>query len=290
MRKLILLQLLLILSGSHTFAQTGLKAFLPKDDEMEGWKLSAEVSEYKGEELIFFVNREADLYHEFGFVEVMSTSFSNDRDEELTFELYRMKDIYASYGIYLLKSEGMDEKYEKAGKDAFVDENELVLWKHHYIAVIKGDYTSSSASLGMELLADIVDSRIKIPGRWPTISHTFRNSPGNIILLRGKIGLQNVYYFTSKDVFRIEEGYAIEKQGLTDIHLKYSDSFTTIQRFGEVAGVLSMEKRFSGFAMVGNTAFRMIDEKGSDISIEADNNYLNIRIQRNVITSGWEEN
>ena len=282
--------MLIYLSAGTVLAQTGLKAFLPKEDEMEGWKISSKVSEYKGEDLIFFVNREADLYHEFGFVEVMATSFSNDLGEELSFELYRMKDIYASYGIYLLKSEGMDEKYDKAGKDAFLDDKSLVLWKHHYIAVIKGDYASSSASLGMDLLAEIVDSRIKIPGRWPAISHTFRNSPGNITLLRGKIGLQNVYYFTSKNVFRIEEGYAIEKQGLTDIHLKYSDSHKTIQRFGEVAGVLSREKRFSGFAMVGSTAFRMVDENGSDISVEADNNYLNIRIQKNVITSGWEEN
>jgi hypothetical protein len=290
MRKLITALLLIIIPGSLSLAQTGLKAFLPKEDEMEGWRLSDKVSEYKGEDLIFFVNREADLYHEFGFVEVMATSFRNDFDEELTFELYRMKDVYASYGIYLLKSEGMKEKYDKAGKDAFMDNNSLVLWKHHYIAVIKGDYTSENTSNGMDQLAGIVDSRIKIPGRWPTISHTFRNSPGNITLLRGKIGLQNVYYFTSKNVFRIEEGYAIEKQGLTDIHLKYSDSHTTIQRFGEVAGVLSREKRFSGFAMVGNTAFRMMDENGSDISVEADNNYLNIRIQKNVITSGWEEN
>jgi len=281
---------MLLFVSSISLAQTGLKAFLPKENEMEGWKLNSKVSEYKGDDLIFFVNREADLYHEFGFVEVMSTSFLNDKDEELSFELYRMKDIYASYGIYLLKSEGMKEKYEKAGKDAFIDDNTLVLWKHHYIAVIKGDNTSLTASSGMESLAGIVDSRIKIPGRWPTITHTFRNSPGNITLLRGKIGLQNVYYFTSKDVFRIEEGYAIEKPGLTDIHLMYSNSFTTIQRFGEVAGVLSREKRFSSFVMVGHTAFRMMDENGSDISIEADNNYLNIRIQKNVITSGWEGN
>lgn len=290
MKKVLLLPLILLFVSSVSIAQTGLKAFLPKDDEMEGWKLNSKVSEYKGDDLIFFVNREADLYHEFGFVEVMATSFLNDKDEELSFELYRMKDIYASYGIYLLKSEGMKEKYEKAGKDAFINDKSLVLWKHHYIAVIKGDNNSFTASSGMELLAEIVDSRIKIPGRWPTITHTFRNSPGNVTLLRGKIGLQNVYYFTSKDVFRIEEGYAIEKPGLTDIHLKYADSFTSIQRFGEIAGVLSRERKFSGFSMIGHTAFRMIDEEGSDISIEADNNYLNIRIQKNIITSGWEEN
>lgn len=290
MRKLVPLSVLLILLGSTTIAQTGLKAFLPKEDEMTSWKISGKVSEYKGEDLIFFVNREADLYHEFGFVEVMATSFTNENNEELSFELYRMRDIYASYGIYLHKAEGMEEKYEEAGKDAFIDNNSLILWKHHYVAVIEGDYDKRSVLSGMELLADIVDSRIKIPGRWPSISHTFRDSPGNITLLRGKISLQNVYYFTSKDVFRIEEGYAIQKPGITDIHLKYADSFTTIQRFGEVAGVLSREKKFSGFAMVGNTSFRMIDDEGSDISIEAENNYLNIRIQNNIITSGWEEN
>jgi hypothetical protein len=290
MRKAMLVTILLMLIGSYSFAQTGLKAFLPKNDELAGWTINSDVSEYKGNDLIFFVNREADLYHEFGFAELMTTSFSNDQNEAFSIEVYRMKDIYASYGIYLYKSEGMEDKYEEAGKDAFIDDNSLVMWKHHYIAVIKGDYRNSHVSTGMELMADLVDSRIKIPGRWPAISHTFRNSPGNIVLLRGKIGLQNVYYFTSKDVFRIEEGYAIQKPGITDIHLKYSDSFTTIQRFGEVAGVLSREKRFRGFAMVGNTTFKMIDENGSDISIEAESNYLNIRIQNNIITTGREEN
>lgn len=289
MKRVLILALFLLGCGSFLKSQTGLKAFIPKVDELPGWLVSGEVKEYRGAELIFVANREADLYHEFGFKGVLTSIFKDQGSDQISLEIFRMKDVYASYAIYLHKSEGMVKKYD-VGNEAFINDNTLIMWKHHFVAVIKGDATDSNVSMGMKKLADIVDSRIKIPGRWPKISHTFRDSQGSVTLLRGKLGLQNVYYFTSKDVFRIEEGYAIQKPGLTDIHLIYSDSFTSIQRFGEIAGVLSREGRFSGFNMIGSTAFRMRDNDGNDISIESDNNLLNIRIQKNVVTTSQESN
>ena len=289
MKRILILSLFLLGYGTFLMSQTGLKAFMPKGDELPGWLVSGEVKEYRGEELIFAANREADLYHEFGFKGVLTGRFKDQDSDQITLEIFRMKDVYASYAIYLHKSEGMVEKYD-VGNEAFINDNALVLWKHHFVAVIKGDATDLNVSVGMKQLADIVDSRIRIPGRWPKIAHTFRDSPGSITLLRGKLGLQNVYFFTSKDVFRVEEGYAIQKPGLTDIHLIYSDSFTSIQRFGEVAGLLSREGRFSGFNMIGSTAFRMRDNEGNDISIESDNNLLNIRIQKNIVTASQESN
>ena len=283
-KKVLLLLLVTILFAPNLLSQTGLKAFMPRNEEFPGWQVSSEAREYKGEEIIFATNREADLYHEFGFMGVLNSSFRNEANNSLKLEIFRMRDVYATYGVYLHKIDGLSEKYA-VGNEAFIDDNTLVLWKHHYVAVIKGDKSSPELTEGMKMLADIIDSRIKIPGRWRKISHTFRDSPGKVTLLRGKYGLQNIYFFTSKDVFRIEEGYAIEKPGLTDIHLIYSDSFTSIRRFSDIAGVLSREKRFSGFTMVGRTAFQMYDHQGNDISIESENNTLNIRIQKNVITT-----
>lgn len=284
MKKSILLSLLVLLLGANLLAQTGLKAFMPKENELTGWQANNDLREYRGEEIIFATNRERDLYHEFGFTGVLNSSFSNKDKESLKLEIFRMKDVYATYGVYLHKIEGMEDKYS-VGKEAYFDDNSLVFWKHHYVAVIKGDASDSVVAEGMKMLADIIDSRIKIQGRWPKISHSFRDSPGKITLLRGKYGLQNIYYFTSKDVFRIEEGYAIEKPGLTDICLYYSDSFTSIRRFSDIAGVLSREERFSGFTMIGHLAFQMYDSEGNDISVESENNCLNIRIQKNVITT-----
>ena len=286
MSRAFLLSLLLTLVALPLASQTGLKAFLPAEDEMPGWKTGDEVKIYKGSELIFFVNREADLLKEYGFEEVMAAELVNERGEEIELEIYRMTDVYASYGVYLLKSDGLEWEYD-AGNESVMSNNSLVLWKHHYIAVIRNKDEKGADDTGsLTALADIIDSRIRIPGRWPKISHTFRDAPGRITLIRGKIALQNIYYFTSKDVFRIEEGYAIEKPGQTDIFLKYGDSFTSIRRFGEVAGVLSREKKFSGFTMVGETSFRMRDTDGNDISVESEDNYLNIRIRANAVSSG----
>jgi len=283
-KRLYLLPLIGLLFSTNLLAQTGLKAFIPKESELPGWQISSEVKEFKGEDIIFATNREADLYHEFGFMGVLNSSFTDAEKNTLSLEIFRMKDVYATYGVYLHKIDGMDEKYP-VGKEAYFDDNALVFWKHHFVAVIKGKASDPDVAEGMKMLADIVDSRIKIPGRWPKISHTFRDSQGKVTLLRGKYGLQNIYFFTSKDVFRIEQGYAIEKPGLTDIQLIYSDSFTSIRRFSDAAGVLSREKRFSGFTMIGHMAFQMSDNEGNDISIESENNCLNIRIQKNIVTT-----
>jgi len=280
MKRSVLLLFLLIFCSLSLIGQTGLKAFLPLETEMPGWKMHDNVEEFEGDDLFFLINGGADLFLEFGFVEVMKASLKSDENENLYFEIYRMKDMFASYGIFLQKIAGMKERYS-AGKDSYINESSLVLWKHHYFAIIRSDHASDSVTVGMKLLADIVDSRIKPRGKWPSIINDLNNKPGKVTLLRGKIALQNVYYFTSKDVFRIEEGIAFENPGVTDIHLKYRDSDTSVQRFGEVAGVLNREKRFSEFRMDGDIAFRMRDNKGNDIRIEANDNMLSIRIMKN---------
>ncbi|MEE4115962.1 MAG: DUF6599 family protein [Marinilabiliaceae bacterium] len=283
MKRILLLLIFMYSGGLLAEAQTGLKAFMPRKSEMQGWAVAGQFKEYRGDNLIFAANRDADLFYEYGFVGVLRGDFVDAASEKISLEIFRMSDVYASYAIYLHKTRGMRNSYQ-AGKEAFWDGNSLVLWKHHFVAVITGDAGEQSVKMGMEELASVIDSRIKIQGRKPTISQTFADSPGRVTLLRGKFSLQNIYYFTSKDVFRIEQGYAIEKQGLTDIHLIYNDSFTSIRRFGEVAGVLSREKKFAGFTMVGPQAFRMYDSEGNDISIESEKNLLNIRIQK-VITA-----
>ena len=222
MNRILLLFIFVYCGGLMAEAQTGLKAFLPKKNEMQGWVVAGQVREFRGDNLIFATNRDADLFTEYGFKGVLKGDFIDTENEKISLEIFRMRDVYASYAIYLHKTKGMLNRYD-AGKDAFWDGNSLVMWKHHYVALITGDASDLSVVMGMKELANLIDSRIKIPGRRPTISDTFSDSQGRVSLLRGKFSLQNVYYFTSKDVFRIEQGYAIEKQGLTDIHLIYSD-------------------------------------------------------------------
>ena len=188
-----------------------------------------------------------------------------------------MEDTFGSYALYLQKSRGAGETYT-AGNNSYLDTLSLGFWKHHYLVTISCDRMYDSTLLGMKLVADLVDSRIRPYGKLPDITGPFMQRPGRVTLLRGKIGLSYIYHFTTTDVFRIEEGIAIEETGRAEIWLKYPNSNMSVQRLGEVAGVLSRDPRFTGFMMSGDLSFRLSDKIGNTIDIEATGRYLKILV------------
>lgn len=266
--------------------QTGMYALLPAEDEIEGWELRGEPELYAGDKLYSLIGRGADLYLEYGFIELIAASVMNKAGEELKLEIYRMEDSFGANAVYLQKSSSAGESY-RAGNDAFINSSSLGFWKHHYFILISCDHEGSSVTGGMKVLADLVETRIKPNGRIPDLSKKFSNRPGRVSLIRGKIALANIYYFTTTDVFRIDEGVAIEEPGRIEIWLKYKDSNTSIQRLGEVAGILSRESRFTGFMMSGDTAFRLNDTDGNIINIESAGAYLKIIIADSAAVSDW---
>ena len=263
--------------------QSGLTVFLPEKDELPGWVISGDVLEYEKEDLISMLDGGAALYHEYGFKEVMTVNFSNNEGKAINLHVYRMKYSFASYALYLQKSVG-SEKMKEIGNDGFVSDYSLGFWKHHYFAIVNSNQAGIEISKGMEDIARIVESRIKNSGKWPDIISKVDNDVGKVTLIRGKISLSNVYFFSTKDVFRAQEGVAYEKDDLIEIILKYSSNYESIQRLGEVAGVLSRERRFNQFRMTGDYSFEMYDLQGNNIEIEAEGRYLLIDIEKNITT------
>ncbi|MFN2379392.1 MAG: hypothetical protein ABR519_04185, partial [Bacteroidales bacterium] len=124
-----------------------------------------------------------------------------------------------------------------------------------------------------------VENRIKQDGRLPSVATAFSDRNGSITLLRGKIALSNIYYFSSRDIFVIEEGIAVEENGVKEIWLHYSDHGKPVQRLGEVSALLSTDARFTGFTMSGKQSVTLSDKRGNRIDIEASGNYLKIKIE-----------
>lgn len=275
LRVLLLFSLLTSMVGVN--GQTGMKALLPFEGEIPGWEIISDIREYEGEELNGLLGREAELFYEYGFRSAVIAKLSDSGEEQIEMRIYRMEDTFASYALYLNKSAGAAATYT-SGNNAFIKDNSLGFWKHHFFVLISGNYEEYPVEEGIKMVADLIDSRIKPSGRLPEITGNFRDRPGRITLIRGKLALSNIYHFTSLDVFRIEEGVAIEEPGFTEIWLRYADSGSSIRRLGEVAGVLSRESMFTGFIMSGEQSFRLNDNMGNAIDIEATGRYLKIVI------------
>jgi hypothetical protein len=268
------LSLLLAFSAA---AQTGPAALLPSAGEIEGWEVNGDPVVYGGDDLFFLINGGADIYYEYGFREVIAASLTNPGGEEIKLEIYRMKDSFAAYAVFLQQSAGSDIG-ETAGSSSFINSGSLGLWKHHYFILMRSNRENSTVTDGMRLIAGSVERRIKQEGRLPDIVSSFNSRSGRITLLRGKIALSNIYYFSSRDIFMIEEGIAIEENGIKEIWLQYSDPGKPVQLLAEVSALLGSDNRFTGFAMTGEQSFTLSDKRGNRIDIEASGSLLKIRV------------
>lgn len=270
---------LLLLSVLGAAAQTGPAALLPATGEIEGWEISGDPVVYGGDDLFFLINGGADIYYEYGFKEVTAASLANPAGGEIKLEIYRMKDSFAAYAVFLQKSTGSDIA-ETPQSGSFVNSGSMGFWKHHYFVLMRSNSENSTITDGMRLVAGAVEKRIKQEGRLPEIVSSFSNRSGTITLLRGKIVLSNIYYFSSRDIFMIEEGIAVEENGVKDIWLHYSDPGKPVQRLAEVAAHLSSDTRFTRFSMSGEQSVTLYDKRGNRIDIEASGSYLKIKIAR----------
>ncbi|MBM4116595.1 hypothetical protein FJ251_02490 [bacterium] len=68
-----------------------------------GWRLAGAPRLYPGRELYGHIDGGAELFHEFGFVDLLVAAYADSADRELDLEVYRLEDARAAYAVYLLK-------------------------------------------------------------------------------------------------------------------------------------------------------------------------------------------
>ena len=90
--------------------ETKLHVKLPK--QVEGWMAEGLPLEYKGEDLFLYINGGAEIYHEYGFNNVIVQDYK-DRDNRLiSLEMYGMNSPESAYGMYTFKRSQEGKKLE----------------------------------------------------------------------------------------------------------------------------------------------------------------------------------
>lgn len=67
------------------------------------WQLAGSPRLYPGRELYGHIDGGAELFHEFGFLDLLVASYVDGTGRELDLEIYRLEDARAAYAVYLLK-------------------------------------------------------------------------------------------------------------------------------------------------------------------------------------------
>ena len=185
-----------------------LKYLLPTNDELQNWQTKDEPVRAIGEDLYELINGGAEVYHEYGFKEVISQEYESAEGNSINLEIYKMENSFSAFGMYSFKTGNEGDKYN-IGNEAFFEDYYLNFWKGEYLITLIGFDTEKETIAGILELAKIIEKKISSPGKKPPLIDLISNDadqPFKVKYLKGNLALFNNYEFESRNIFGMAEG------------------------------------------------------------------------------------
>jgi len=265
-------------TGLILFSDGELSSYLPQSDEVKGWSRNEAFEEYKGDDLFFYINGGAEIYHEFGFERVIVQDYQSENGKSASLEIYEMTDPSSAYGMYSFKSGGEGEGLD-LGAGGKLQDYYLNFWKGKYLVTITGFDEDAETIQGLQSLAKAADTRIISEARSerPSLVGWLPKDglkPDDVKYFQGNLGLFNSYPFTTKSLFKVTEAVKGTYGGGYDIYIiRYSNEHVSDEVFRSAGKELPHESRYKSVKAKDGT-LELIDEKGTLILIQPSKNYL----------------
>jgi hypothetical protein len=122
------LVLFLNCQNASSHEEEGLRALLPTASEIDNWERYLDFEEYKGEDLFFYINGGAEIYHEYGFERVIVQDYKSPNGRSASLEIYKMSSPDSAYGMYTFKSSGKGQELN-VGHGCKLQDYYLNFWK-----------------------------------------------------------------------------------------------------------------------------------------------------------------
>ncbi len=257
--------LLLHPSENQTPSQRDLHKYLPGTDETGEWKEDDLPQEYEGEDLYLYINGGAEIYHEYGFKQVIVQDYTRKNGKSIALEIFEMESIEGAYGIYTFKT-STEGKELALGDKAQLSDYYLNFWKGDFVVTLTGFDEDEETVKGLQRVARAVDTKIKSRGREPAFVSLLPEKDlikQSIKYFKGNLGLYNSYPFFTQDVFRLKKGIKSDyKAGYSVFIISYKDSKENRSRFNEVRKSFEESPRYKDFRFVDEKLFQVEDGKG----------------------------
>lgn len=241
-----------VVAFSSMCAQAKISAiatYLPCAEELGGWVLSDSARIFAGEELFTLIDGGADLYFEYGFRQVVSAEYRNDKEQSIKLELYEMSDDGAAFGRYSLVAGSQGMKVQ-IGNEGLLNEYYLVFWKSRFLVFLSASDTAREISDEILAIATILDRNIGENGKEPPLlSYLPAVGLKARTYVRGNIGLLSVYTFDTKNDFGMRAGVIGNYSSYAVFIFKYDSAGEAEENFKNAERQLSAGKRFSDFTI-----------------------------------------
>lgn len=253
--------------------------------ECAGYAPEGEPELFVGDDLFGLINGGAELYHEFGFVEVIAAGISREGSLIKT-EVYDMGSPQAAWGIYSLTST-TNAKQIEAGEAARSGEGFAQMIKGHYMVYV---YSESNDMEGMLGVLQCVEGEIAETGSKPMLlkaMEEYSGGNGSPSYFHGNLGLSPVYNFHYKDVFAYSEGAALKQKDHISIVLSYPDAQRCGEKFSASYEFFENSKKYHEQTWA-DSRYSMRDRKEKMLDFYRNDNYMIIVIHDGTLDSEKE--
>lgn len=273
---------MLLLIAASTAAQQApgagnLSAYPPESGEVAGWALNDAPQNYRGDELFAMIDGGADIYHEYGFTQVLRAEYVNGRGKSIKLEIYEMESPAAAYGIYTFKIGGSG-KGLGIGHEALLEDYYLNFWKANLLVTVIGPDPEAESVQGVVSLAKAVEARIAKTGERPELADLLLREPlafSHPKYVRGSLGVMNSYIFHTENIFRVREGLIGAIGDCRAFVFRYANEKESAEAFEHAIMRLSVSPKFKNSVRQGNQQTMvgrdedlvMIHQKGRYIAI-----------------------
>lgn len=147
---------------------SGPEQLLPPKEPLEGWQMLGEPRTFVPENLWEYINGQADMYVNYGFVKLATAEYARggDDDKSVTVDVYDMGKKLSAFGIYSQMDSG-DLKSANVGIASYVFPPALAFYKSRYFVNLNASWVADDTESMLIKFARLVSGRISDDGKPP---------------------------------------------------------------------------------------------------------------------------
>ncbi len=144
---------------SQNCSNKSIGRYFPDNNEVVGWVANDTVRTFVGQDLFKLINGGAELYHENGFVQIVTLTFGNSTNQEISIEIYEMGTPDGATDSYMSKISPAGKKVE-IGDEALLNSYYLNFRQGKYIVTLVGYSDDTETISGLNGLAKVISTNI----------------------------------------------------------------------------------------------------------------------------------
>lgn len=259
-----------------------LTALAPEEFGNGEWTRHRKAEIYQGDDLFLYINGGAEIYHEYGFRQVLLQDYINANEKSLSLEIYEMENQESAFGIFTFQASPSGEKVD-IGNEGRMEGYYINFWKGPFLITITGFEEDEETSRGVKTLAQAVAGRIPsdAENKKPPIVDLLPKKnfiDGSLTYYKGPLGLYNRYPFSDEDIFQFTIGVSGEYDNEKIVFiLAYPDETAASKRYTKSTFKFKAMSRYSNYDKKDGI-FHMQDDEEKLISLTNRGKYLVIVI------------